>query len=176
MKIDWEQIGRKIGAVHDGGESGGDQIGREALSEILGVGCIEEAVETYVSGSPGSTVARSVLSIIRSDHAVAKCIAIYESGCLDRRRAAVELLRSFASRSLLTWAGVFIADPDSGIASWGLSIVEQLVFSEEILPEEAEPLTLLGESHGDAHVREAAARVREVIAIVRRPPLGAENG
>ncbi|MBL8222675.1 MAG: hypothetical protein JNL62_25780, partial [Bryobacterales bacterium] len=93
MKVDWEQIGRKIGAVHDSGESGGEQIGREALSEILGVGCIEEAVELYVNGLPGSAVARSVLSIIKPDHAVARCIAIYESGCLDRRRAAVELLR-----------------------------------------------------------------------------------
>lgn len=170
MKIDWEQIGRKIGAVHEFGESGGEQVGREALSEILGVECIEEAVETYVSGSPGSTVARSVLSIIRPDHAVAKCIAIFESGCLDRRRAAVELLRSFASRSLLTWTRVFIGDPDGGIASWGLSIAEQLVLSGEILPEEVDHLILVGESHLDAHVREAAARVREAIAIARRPP------
>jgi len=114
-----------------------------------------------VSGLPGSSVARSVLSIVKPDRAVAKCIAIYESGCLDRRRAAVELLRSFASRKLLSWVTVFIADPDSGIASWGLSIVDQLVFGEEISPEEAEALILAGEAHGDAHVREAAARVRE---------------
>lgn len=88
----------------------------------------------------------------------------------------MELLRSFASRKLLSWVKVFIADPDPGIASWAMGIVDELVFGEETSPEEAESLILLGESHGDAHVREAAARVREVMAIARRPSATNESG
>ena len=88
----------------------------------------------------------------------------------------MELLRSLASRKLLNWVRVFIADPDPGIASWGMGIVDALVFSEEISPGEAESLILLGESHSDADVQEASARVREVIDFARRPSATNEDG
>ncbi len=169
MTINWEQLGRQIGSIHAAGEHGGDEVGRQALAEILGRDCIEQAVEAYLNAEPGSAIIRSVLILLRSEYAVSKCVAIYEHDTNPRhRRSAVELLRGFAPRELRGWVGKVIGDPDEGAASWGMSLVDELVARGEIAADEAEPLVQLGESHRDAQVRRTAALIREHLAMGQR--------
>ncbi len=59
--IDWEHLAHVVGALGDSGESGGSDLARHALAEILGPEEVTAAVDFYVSSGRGAELARWVL-------------------------------------------------------------------------------------------------------------------
>jgi hypothetical protein len=160
--IDWKALAVRLGTLSEGGESGGSNYAREAIELLLGEGNLRASVDYYISGGPGSELARSVLWLIRPWSAMSYCYEIYKSdGDLETRRMAVELLRVVADGRALGWVAEFLEDGDSSIQSWGVEMLEQLISSGSVEIEDAEQLLLKAETHPNVHVRERAEIIRE---------------
>ncbi len=165
MNPDWELLARSLGALRSSSESGGDEIGRRAIVQLLGRETVEDAVEWYIAKRPGYETARSVLMVLRPTYAIEKCLAVYnEAGSnASRRRSAVELLRSIASKSELPWVEAFLKSGDSAVASWGSSLLEQIVLSGTVDAAEVEYYVRLCEEHHIPIVRDNAAAIRKCL-------------
>jgi len=163
--IDWEALARQVGTLTDSGESGGDQHAKRALVNLLGEEAIQGAVAHYVAGRPGSELARSVLSLLQPAWAMTECYRLYRtSGNPAVRSTAVELLRVVANGDALIWIAGFLADDDPCVQTWGIGVLDQLVWRRHINNDDAEPLLVLAAQHPSAAVREQAALIRSVIA------------
>lgn len=161
-KIDWKAIAVQLGTLEEGGESSGSNEARQAIELLLGEDNLRKSVDYYISGGPGSELARSVLWLIRPWSAMSYCYEIYKSGRdVETRRMAVELLRVVADQRALSWTAEFLGDEDSGIQTWGIEVLEQLISSGSVEGEDAEQLLLKAESHANIHVRERAGLIRE---------------
>jgi hypothetical protein len=57
---------------------------------------------------------------------------------IETRRSAVELLRVVADGRALPWVSEFLDDEDAQIQTWGIGVLDQLLWSELVEPEEAE--------------------------------------
>ncbi len=161
----WEALAEQLGAVedtaHGRAERGSDDLARAAIEKILGEDEFRAAVDHYVARGRGSELARSVLWLVRPDSAMQRCREIStESTDPEARRAAVELLRVVADRRALPWVSGYLDDPDEGVQQWGIGIVDQLLFSDLIEPEDAEPLLRRAEEHPNAEVRAQAEGIR----------------
>ena len=162
MSIDWQGLATQLGSVEtesDGArlERGGANLGRAALELLLTPGEIVAAVDHYVSLKPGFELARSVLSLLRPWSAMLRCNELFSTAPdLEVRRSAVELLRVVADRRVVPWVPMFLADPDPAIQSWGIAVLDQLVFSALIDAEEARSLIELGRTHENESVRSVA--------------------
>jgi hypothetical protein len=77
-----------------------------------------------------------------------------------RRRSAVELLRGFATARTLPWVATFLADRDRDVQTWGVSLLDQLIFRRAVEPEEAEPYIAAAEGHSNPDVKRTAALIR----------------
>src|SRR5258708_27682206 len=89
------------------------------------------------------------------------CYEIFKSArAIEDRRASVELLRVVADRRALAWVVEFLDDQDAEIQSWGVGVVDQLLWSNLIESEEAEDLLQKSEQHENKAVREWAEFVR----------------
>ena len=55
----------------------------------------------------------------------------------------------------------FLADPDPGIQSWGIGVLDQLAFSDLVDAEEARPLIELALTHQNESVRRVARDIEE---------------
>jgi len=84
------------------------------------------------------------------------------------RRAAVELLRVVADRRARPWIPEFLDDSDPDIQSWGIGVLDQLLFSELIWPEEAEETYQDGRTTPEKLVRDGADRIRPTHALEQR--------
>ncbi len=84
---------------------------------------------------------------------------------IDIRRSAIELLRVVADKRALPWIKSFLDDPDNEIQGWGVGILDQLLFSGHIEPDEAVTLLALAEQHPNNEVRETAAFIKEYLSI-----------
>lgn len=174
MALDWESIAVSLGALHPSGdpggrtESGSADLGRRALCLVVGEKEIENAIEWYLASRPGSELVRSVLYLLESDYAIDRC---YEIATADpdvfRRRAAVELLRIFATPRTLVWVKTFLESGDGGVQKWGMGLLDQLLFRRQIEPEQAEPFILLAEQHSSPDVRRSAEAIRKDIAGIQ---------
>lgn len=136
--VDWEDLARTLGSLRDSGESSGTEMARQAIELMLGEDVMQEAVDHYISGQPGSELARAVLWHIQPWSAMERCYEIFRNGKnLEDRRSAVELLRVVADRRVVQWLTEFFNDPDPAIQQWGVGIVDQLAFSQLIQASEA---------------------------------------
>jgi hypothetical protein len=63
--IDWKALAENLGTLSADGESGGDDVGREAIALILGEDALRSAVDYYVDYPKGFEPARSVLHLLR---------------------------------------------------------------------------------------------------------------
>ena len=86
------------------------------------------------------------------------------------RRAAVELLRVVADRRALPWIPEFLNDSDPDIQGWGIGVLDQLLYSELVWPEEAEDLLKTAEQHQSEHVRERAEWIRNFLRVRAETP------
>src|SRR5215475_14494074 len=76
----------------------------------------------------------------------------------ETRRSAVELLRVVADRRFLPWVSEFLDDKDAHVQSWGIGVLDQLLWSELIESEEAEEV-LERAAHHENGARSRACRV-----------------
>ena len=113
--MDWHTLAQKLGTLRDDGESGGSDLGRRALELIVGADALRSAVDYYISGGPGSELARSVLVLLKPSSAMERCLEIARGEAdAESRRSAVELLRMVADGRGIGWAAEFLRDDDEG--------------------------------------------------------------
>lgn len=160
-EIDWAQLAAQLGLLKPNGESSGSNQAREALELIIGADTLRASVDHYVACGRGAELARSVLWILHPWSAMSRCYEIYKSDAsINRRRTAVELLRVVADRRALPWIPEFLNDPDADVQSWGAGVLDQLLFSELVDPEDVEDLIKAAEQHPNQLVRERADFIR----------------
>jgi hypothetical protein len=134
------------------------------LEDVPGEEEMRAAVDSYVAHQPGSELARHVLWLLRPRSAVLRCYEISRQATnVEDRRSAVELLRVIADRQALPWAAEYLRDEDDLVQAWGIGVVDQLLWSELIEPEEAEELLCAAEQHPNGVVREKARFIRDFL-------------
>jgi hypothetical protein len=168
--IDWHALAREMGTIcgpdEAGTERGGTELAREAIERLIGPTRLANAVDYYISLEPGFELARSVLWHVHPWSAMLRCREIFASKAdIQARRSAVELLRVVADRRVLPWVPEFLADLDPEIQAWAIGIVDQLVFSRLVDPEECASILEAALNHSNAHIQELAAEIRERIAM-----------
>ena len=89
------------------------------------------------------------------------CYEIFKGPqAIETRRTAVELVRVVADRRALPWISEFLEDKDADIQACGVGVLDQLLWSELIEPEEAEDLLRTAEQHENELVRKRAEFIR----------------
>ena len=160
-QIDWQALASKLDLFTANGERSGDEAAQRALELIIGEDALRQSVDYYIAGGRGSMLARSVLWQLRPWSAMSYCYEIFNSQQeLDIRRSAVELLRVVADRRAVPWITEFLNDSDAEIQSWGIGVLDQLLFSKLVESEEVEDLISTAEGHASQAVRECAERIR----------------
>jgi hypothetical protein len=76
---------------------------------------------------------------------------------------AVELVRVVADSRALPWVAEFLDDEDTVIQAWGVGVLDQLLWSRLIEPEEAEDLLRIAERHQNGAVRDRAEFIRSFL-------------
>ncbi len=151
--VDWAELASRLGC----GCSGSSDLGKQALSEILGEPLIKEAIDYYIGGGMGTELARSALTHINPRSGMDYCYSIYKNNPdIDRRRMAVNLLTALSDKSALKWVPEFLNDPDESIQNWGAGIVDQLLFKEFIDEEDCVDELAMMDTHqgpGVIHTR-----------------------
>ncbi|MGC0415964.1 HEAT repeat domain-containing protein [Embleya sp. AB8] len=150
--VDWQALADSIGADPN---TGGERTARRAIAFLLGDEAIRGAVDWYVEGLPASEHARSVLRLLQPDAARSRCLEIYRTDPdPERRHLAVELLRVVATADDLPLVGEFLADADPAVQTWGIGILDQLLFRGQVDADDAEPFLRAAEHHPNPQVRE----------------------
>src|SRR5215204_2222574 len=127
-QIDWQALASQLGTLREDGESSGNHKACEALEILLGEDNLRRSVDYYISGRPGSELARSVLWQIHPFSAMRYCYDIFKSDLpVEFRRSAVELLRVVADKRAVHWIDEFLNDNDPEIQSWGAGVLDQLL-------------------------------------------------
>lgn len=163
-KIDWKNLAEKVGSLRGNSEVSSSLMGKHAIELMLGEAAMRDAVDHYTSFGPGREIARQVLWEIRPWSAMLRCREIFRNGeTLEDRRAAVELLRVVADRRALHWVEEFLHDPDPVIQSWGIGVVDQLIFSRLIEPGEAASILDAASRHANPAVRERVAFIEDYL-------------
>lgn len=165
-QIDWHKLSADLGLLRPDGEVGGSEHGSRALELIIGEDALRASVDYYLAHHRGRELARSVLWQLRPWSAMSYCYDIFKGPHqISVRRDAVELLRVVADHRALPWIPEFLDDSDPDIQAWGIGVLDQLLFSELIEPEEAEDLIRRAELHPSQGVREGAQRIRKYLRI-----------
>jgi hypothetical protein len=163
-EIDWQKMAAELGLLMPDGEKGGSDDARRALELIIGEDALRATVDHYIAYHPGYELARCVLWQLRPWSAMSYCYEIFKgSQKVATRRAAIELLRVVADRRALPWITEFFDDSDPDIQAWGIGVLDQLLYSELIWPDEAESLIKTAELHQSARVRDGAERIRHYL-------------
>jgi HEAT repeat protein len=160
-EIDWESLAAGLGLLRENGESSGTEQARLALEIIVGEDALRASVDYILAGRRGSGLAQSVLEQIHPWSAMSYCYEIFKTHeDIETRRIAVALLKHGADRRALPWISEFLEDEDAQIQVWGVSVLDQMLFSYLIEPEEAEDLLRKAEQHENEAVRERADDIR----------------
>jgi HEAT repeat protein len=163
-KIDWKALALQLNVAKEEGQIISTRHARQALELLLSEENMREAVDYYITGRPGSELARLVLMLILPWSAMKYCYDIYSSQRpLKARRLAVELLRAIADERALDWVDEFLGDEDSEVQLWGASLLEQLIYKGFVEIDNAEPFIANAERHANPNVREQAVLIREFI-------------
>jgi HEAT repeat protein len=159
--VNWDQLRKALRLEMIDGDDAGSDAARRALEMILGEVTLRESVDYYVAVRPARELVRSVLWLIRPWSAMARCHELAQlPNEIETRRSAVELLRVVADRRALPWVSDFLNDRDFQVQSWGLGVLDQLLWSELIEPEEAEELLERAARHENEAVRDRVEFIR----------------
>lgn len=161
----WEIIARELGCIDESGqESSSSNKAKEAIEILLDKDFLRNAVRYYVSYGAGRELLRGVLWQLHPYSAMEECYIIFKTvSDIQSQRDAVELLRVVADRRALKWVPEFLAHEDQMVQSWGIGVIDQLVFSELCGPEEVTPMLQSAQSHDNKNVREKAAYILSMI-------------
>ena len=157
MLIDWVQLARDVGSIHEGGESGGTAYASAALETILGEDNLHAAVEAAMSLRRGSELAMNVLRMIGSERAARIAYDKYKAGHENADRA-VWLIKHIAHPCAVAWIAEFL--DDAKVAGWGVGVLDQLLYDGVVDTADVEPLLVRAEAHANDNVREQAAFIR----------------
>lgn len=164
--INWERLARELGTLQEDGETGSTALAKQAIERLLGRENIRDAVDYYVSGRRGSELVRSILQEVQPWSAMEYCNELFStSQDLEVRRSAVELLRVAADRRALGWIESYLRDPDESIQGWGIGVLDQLLFSERIQPDDAIELLKIAVDHPSPGVRKSASSIKEYLSL-----------
>ena len=163
-EVDWHDLARRLGTITKTAtgrsESGGGDVARRALADILGDQVLRGAVDYFVSGQPGSETAKSVLQLLKPACAMDRCHEIFlESRDDEHVSFAINLLQYAADQSVLDRVPLYLASDNDGAQYWGIGIVDQLVSFWGVELEEAMPVLQLALDHPSAKVRERAQQI-----------------
>lgn len=159
--IDWQDLANRLGTLGSSGESGGDNVARQAIELLIGTQRIRDSVDHYVTDGRGRGLARSVLALVRPCSAMERCYEIYRTDQDDEsKRSAIELLRVIADERVLPWVAEFLENVDEAIQVWGIGVMDQLLWSEVVRVEDCEDLLLKAEGHSNPEVRGVAQSIR----------------
>ena len=166
MTTDWKELARRLGSTHESGdEQAGTELARAALEHVIETGTIRSAVDHYITGAPGSELARSVLWHLHPWSGMQRCHEVYSSSPdVEVRRRAVELLRVVADRRALPWIAGYLADADALTQAWAAGIVDQLLFTDLADVAECGPLLHIMAHHSNDTARERHAFIMEYLA------------
>jgi hypothetical protein len=162
-RIDWSGLAARLREVDARPEFASTEEGaRHAVELLIGEDRLRQAVDEFVADPFGSTadLIEGVLRAIWPPSMAAYCHAISRSGADVRdRQAAVILLRYVADRRALPWIDAFLDDPDLPVL--GLEVLDWLLRTRQVEPDDCEELLRRGETHHNSHVRSRAAMLRE---------------
>lgn len=159
-EIDWENLATQLDAL----SSVSTRKGQLALAEIIGTDRLRASVDWYIAARPGWELARFALWRIQPPAARDRCVEVWRSSSKPlERQMAVELLRVLSTADDLGLIEGFLADPDEMVQTWGIGVLDQLVWSHQAEPEDAEPLLEMAARHSNPAVRERCEFIREVI-------------
>jgi len=166
--LDWAALANEIGSTNSAEERGGHDYAQRALEIIIGESNIRSAVSVIIDWKPGSGLARSVLRYIHSTIALEAAYHEYKFGERENAASAVGLIKDICHPQSLNWVEEFLLDDD--IAIWGIGVLDQLIWSHVVIPEEPSVARLLAmaESHHDENVRRATTFIRDYLEK-RRP-------
>jgi len=165
MQLNWEDLARQVGSLSaDGelGERGGTHFAELALERILGEAVIRDTVAHILEYEPGSELAMNVLQHITSWVATEIAYQEYKSSTGERAARAAWLIRHIAHPQSVEWIREFLLDDN--VATLGMALPDQLLWSQRIEPDTVEDLLRLAEGHPIPNVREQVAGVRGYLA------------
>jgi hypothetical protein len=161
MEIDWDEIRTVIRSEMPWNDAVGDVAARRAMEIVLGEHVLRQSVDYYVAVSPAAELVRNVLWLLRPWSAMNRCYELAQPpNDIKTRRSAVELLRVVADERALPWVSEFLNDEDPGIQGWGIGVLDQLLWSFLVDPDEAEVLLRRAERHENSAVRERTKFIR----------------
>jgi hypothetical protein len=174
-KINWQSLAERVGAISQSkdrienvdnwAESSSSDLARVAIEVLIGENNLRDAVDYYISGQPGCELVRHILWQLHSWTAMEYCYEIYRSQDLDlnSRRRAIELLIFVGDRRSLIWIDEFLEDGDEYIQCYGIDLLDRLLYSDLIYPENARNLLAKSVNHPNSYVREKTTDL--IIAI-----------
>lgn len=133
MKSDWYKIAVVTGSIDPAKpdfESGGDSYAKIALEETLGEEWINDTVEHAISGKKGAELAMNCLRLLNSEKACLYAYHVYKESNGERARMAVWLIKHIAHPVSYNWVEEFLNDKN--VMTWGLGVLDQLLWCEKI--------------------------------------------
>jgi len=163
-EINWDELATTLGLLIKNGERGSSEAARRALEVLIGEDALRASVDYYIAGRSGAELARCVLWQLHPWSAMTYCYDIFKGPrSLEDRRMAVELIRVVADCRALPWVAEFLDDEDTDIQLWGVGVLDQLLQSRLIEPEQVEDLLRMAERHQNVAVRERAEFIRSFL-------------
>ncbi len=162
--FNWEEIAESLELFDENGERAGSYAAKKALVILLGEDNLRGAVDYYISYEPGCELALSVLRMLKPPSAMQRCYEIFEnSESIEDKRNAVYVLKYISDRRVLPWIEKFIQYSDEGVQNWGVEIIDQLLYTNIIEPDDCVHLLDLIHNHENAHVRKIAKSIDTMI-------------
>jgi hypothetical protein len=159
--IDWTKLPIDIGSISESGERGGTHFAQRALEEIIGEQNIRNGVDHVLEGRPGAELAMNVLRQISSLKALEMAYEEYKTSSGQRAASAVWLIKHICHPRSKEWIDGFLLD--GNVAGWGVGVLDQLLWTHSVEPEDVEHLIALAERHEIENVREQAAFIRRYL-------------
>jgi hypothetical protein len=162
--VNWNELRAVLRVEMIDGDPAGSDAARRALELILGEETLRQSVDYYLAVQPARELVRSVLWLLRPTSAMIRCRELSQlPNEIETRRSAVELLRVVADGRALPWVSEFLDDGDAQIQQWGFGVLDQLLWSELVEPEEAEAVLERAARHENEAVRGHVEFVRSYL-------------
>jgi hypothetical protein len=138
MKTNWQALSKKLGVLkEDGSELYQGVNSSEALEEILGDEWLQDAVDTFIEGTPGNELAIKTLRFISSTRAAEMAYKIYtDNKDIDQQKAslAVWALSDIRTEKSMDYVEEIIERPEYEVIAVG--VLRNLIFDHIHLFEE----------------------------------------
>lgn len=163
MITDWIELATKLGSLHDNGESGGEAFTRRAFDDILGDEWVESTVEHIIAFRRGRELAMNCLQYFHSTKATMYAYNVYKSSRGERAEQAIWLIKHLSNPISVIWIEEFLND--SEVTHWGLGVLDQLLWTEQIqYDERAKALLELAFKNSNGLLKENIDFIQQYVA------------